>query len=204
MSGIIAKKVGMSRVFIESGEAVPVTYLQVEPNTIVRTKTEEKDGYNAVVLGVEPKKWKTRKGNEHTRYKVQKEWRVESMEGMEPGKEITVDTVPEKSVVTVCGTSKGKGFQGVVKRYKFHGGPKTHGSHHHRRPGSVGMCEYPGRVLKGKRMPGHMGGETVTVKGRPVVVCDNEKGLMAIKGAVPGPNGGFVYITVESSPESES
>jgi len=202
MPGIIAKKVGMSRIFLEDGEAVAVTYLQVQPNSIIRTKTEEKDGYNAVVLGVEPKKWKTRKGNEHIRYRVQKEWRMESLEGLEAGKEFNADAVKEQSVVTVSALSKGKGFQGVVKRHKFHGGPKTHGSHHHRRPGSVGMCEYPGRVLRGKKMPGQMGGETVTIKGRPVVVCDLEKGIIGVKGPIPGPNGGFVYLTVESSPES--
>jgi len=203
MSGIIAKKVGMSRVFLENGEAVPVTYLQVQPNTIVRTKTEEKDGYNAIVLGAVPRKWKTRKGNEHIRYRVQKEWRVESLEGLEAGKELTSDTVKEKSMVSISALSKGKGFQGVVKRYGFRGGPKTHGSHHHRRPGSVGMCEYPGRVLKGKRMPGQMGGGTVTIKGRPVITCDHEKGIIAVKGAIPGPNGGFVYVTVESSQDVE-
>lgn len=203
MSGIIAKKVGMSRIFLENGEAVAVTYLQVQPNSIVRTKTEEKDGYNAVVLGVEPKKWKTRKGNEHTRYRVQKEWRMESLDGLEAGKEFNADVMKEQTVVTVSALSKGKGFQGVVKRHKFHGGPKTHGSHHHRRPGSVGMCEYPGRVLKGKKMPGQMGGGTVTIRGRSVLVCDNEKGIIGVKGPIPGPNGGFVYLTVESSPDSE-
>ena len=148
MTGLIAKKVGMSRVFLESAEAVAVTYLEVEPNTIVRTKTEEKDGYNAVVLGVGAKKWKTRKGNEHTRYSVQKEWQVENLEGVEAGKQISIESIPVESMVTVAGVSKGKGFQGVVKRHKFSCGPKTHGSHHHRRPGSVGMKEWPGRVRK--------------------------------------------------------
>ena len=204
MSGIIAKKVGMSRVFLDSGEAVAVTYLEVQPNTVVRTKTEDKDGYNAVVLGVEPKKWKTRKGNEHTRYRRQKEWRMENLEGVEPGKEFNADIIKEQCKVTICSTSKGKGFQGVVKRHKMHGGPKTHGSHHHRRPGSVGMCEFPGRVLKGNRMPGQMGGDTVTLKSRPVVMCDYKKGIIGVKGPIPGPNGGFVYVTVESTPDSDS
>ncbi|PIR52987.1 50S ribosomal protein L3 [Candidatus Peregrinibacteria bacterium CG10_big_fil_rev_8_21_14_0_10_49_10] len=202
MSGLIAKKIGMTRVFLENGESVAVTYLQVEPNTVVRTKSKEKDGYNAVVLGVGAKKWKTRKGKEHTRYALQKEWRVESLEGLEPGKALALESVPEKSLVTVCATSKGKGFQGVVKRYGFAGGPGGHGSHFHRRPGSVGMRTWPGRVLKGKRMPGHMGGDTITLRSCPVLVCDSEKGILGIKGPVPGPNGGFVYLTVESSPEA--
>ena len=110
MSGIIARKVGMSRVFLENGEAVPVTYLKVPANIVVRTKTKEKDGYDAVVLGIDPKKWKTRKGNEHTRYSLQKEWPVASLEGLAPGTEITVTMVPEAALVSIMGVSKGKGL----------------------------------------------------------------------------------------------
>lgn len=203
MQGLIAKKVGMSRVFLETGEAVPVTYLQVEPNTVVRVKTEEKDGYNAVILGVGAKKWKTRKGKEHTRYSVQKEWKVESLDGIESGKQVAADTLPAQSMLTITGTSKGKGFQGVIKRHNFSRGPETHGSHHHRRPGSIGMKEWPGRVLKGKKMAGRMGGDTVTVKNRAVVVADAAKGLIAVKGPVPGSNGTHVYLTIESTPSSD-
>lgn len=202
MTGIIAKKVGMSRVFQEDGSAVPVTYLQVEPNTVVRTKTEEKDGYNAVVLGVGAKQWKTRKGNEHTKYQMQKEWKVETLEDVEPGKQLAADVIPAESMVTITGTSKGKGFQGVIKRHKFSRGPETHGSHHHRRPGSVGMAEFPGRILKGKKMPGHTGAQTVTLRHRPVLACDVEKGVIAVKGPIPGPNGSRVCITVESTPNA--
>jgi len=202
--GLIAKKVGMSRLFLENGEAVPVTYLQVEPNIVVRTKTEERDGYNAVVLGIGAKKWKTRKGNEHTRYELQKEWKVDSLEGLDPGKEVTAADIPVESLVTISGVSKGKGFQGVIKRHGFHGGPATHGSHSHRRPGSVGMCAFPGRVMKGKKMPGQMGNQTVTLKRRPVVFCDPEKGILCIKGPVPGPNGAHLYVTIEPSSSKES
>jgi large subunit ribosomal protein L3 len=198
MTGLIAKKIGMSRVFQEDGSSVPVTYVQVEPNTIVRTKSAEKDGYNAVVLGVGAKKWKTRKGNEHTKYALQKEWKVEALDGMEAGKEFKAEIIPAESLVTVTGTSKGKGFQGVVKRHKFSRGPETHGSHHHRRPGSIGMKEWPGRVLKGKKMPGRMGNDTVTLQHRPVIACDVENGVLAIKGPIPGPNGSRVFITVEN------
>ena len=202
-NGLIAKKVGMSRVFLENGEAVPVTYLQVEPNTVVRTKSEDKDGYNAVVLGVGPKKWKTRKGNEHTRYSKQKEWKVESLDGLEAGKQLTVENVPTESKVTITGISKGRGFQGVIKRHGFSRGPETHGSHHHRRPGSVGMAEFPGRVMKGKKLPGRMGNDTVTIKNRSVLVSDIKKGIIAVKGPIPGPNGADVFLTVESSPSAE-
>ena len=202
MNGLIAKKIGMSRVFQEDGSAVAVTYLQVEPNTVVRTKSEDKDGYNAVVLGVGAKKWKTRKGNEHTKYRSQKEWKVESLEGIEAGKEFTASDIPAESVVTITGVSKGKGFQGVIKRHKFSRGPETHGSHHHRRPGSVGMKEWPGRILKGKKMPGRMGTDTITLKNRAVLSCDTEKGVLAVKGPIPGPNGGTVFVTVESVPEA--
>ncbi len=193
----------MSRVFLETGEAVPVTYLEIEPNIVVRTKTEEKDGYNAVVLGIGPKKWKTRKGKEHTKFKVQKEWQVESLEGLDPGTELTAKSIPAESMVTVSGTSKGKGFQGVIKRHGFHGGPKTHGSHSHRRGGSIGMCAFPGRVLKGQKMPGRMGNEKVTLNKRPVLASDSEKGVICVKGPVPGPTGSTVFVTVESSPESK-
>ena len=189
----------MSRVFLENGDAVPVTYLEVQPNTVIRTKTEEKDGYNAVVLGVKPKKWKTRKGKEHTRYADQKEWKVETLEGLEAGKQLDIEKFAKESTVSVTGTSKGKGFQGVIKRHKFSRGPTTHGSHHHRRTGSIGMCEFPGRVMKGKKMPGRMGGDQVTIKGRQIMECDAEKGVIAVKGPIPGTNGGNVYITLETT-----
>lgn len=200
VSGLIARKVGMSRVFLESGEAVPVTYLRVPPNTVIRTKTKEKDGYDAVILGIDPKNWKSRKGKENVRYAIQKEWAVETLEGLAPGAQISVDIVPAESQVTIVGVSKGKGFQGVVKRHGFTRGPMSHGSHHHREPGSVGMREEPGRVIKGKRMPGHMGNDRCTLKHRPVMVCDAKAGVFAVKGPIPGPSGAAVYVTIESAP----
>jgi large subunit ribosomal protein L3 len=201
MAGLIARKLGMSRVFLD-GAATPVTYLRVEPNTVVRMKSKEKDGYNAVVLGVGPKIVKTRKGKEHRRFSVMKEWRIESIDGMAAGSLVTVETIPEKSLVTVTGVSKGKGFQGVVKRHKFAGGPGSHGSHFKREPGSVGMREIPGRIHKGKRMAGRMGGDTVTVHGRSVMICDKENGVIAVKGPIPGPNGSPVYLTIETLPSA--
>ena len=203
-NGRICKKLGMSRVFTESGEAVPVTYLQVEPNTVVRRKTEDKDGYNAVVLGVKPKMWRSRKGKEHTKYKELKEWRVESLDGLELGKQLQCEDFAPELQVEISGTSKGKGFQGVIKRYNFSRGPETHGSHHHRKPGSIGMCEFPGRVMKGKKMPGRMGNDTVTLKKRIIMDCDNEKGIIAVRGPVPGPNGSHLYVTLSSNTSTAS
>lgn len=199
MIGVIAKKVGMSRAFLATGEAVPVTYLQIEPNVVVRTKSKDKDGYDAVVLGIGAKPWKTRKGKEHTRYSLQKEFRVESLDGFEAGKQLTAEVLPAESMVTVEGVTKGKGFQGVVRRHNFRGGPRTHGSHFKREPGSIGMRNKPGRVFKGHKMAGHMGFEKMTFKHRAVVVNDAEKNIIAIKGPVPGPTGTHVFLTLEES-----
>lgn len=203
MIGVIAKKVGMSRVFRPSGEAVAVTYLEVQPNTVVRTKTKEKDGYDAVVLGVGATEWKTGNGKQLTRYKVQKEWQVESLDGFEPGKTVTVEVLPIDAKVSVQGISKGKGFQGVMKRFHFGGGPRTHGSHFKREPGSIGMRTDPGRIFRGRKMSGHMGLEQVTVKNRAVVVNDAQKNLVGISGPVPGPNGATVFLTLESAPDAK-
>lgn len=201
--GLIARKVGMSRQFLPSGESVAVTYLQVEPNVVVRTKTAEKDGYNAVVLGVGPKEWKTRKGRNLTRYRLQKEWPVESLGGFEPGKTLTAETIAKDSVVTIVGISKGKGFQGVVRRHHFAGGPASHGSHMKREPGSVGGRADPGRIFRGHRMAGHMGLDQITLHHRAVLLSDVQKGILAVKGPVPGPNGSAVYLTLESAPQPQ-
>lgn len=203
MIGVIAKKLGMSRVFRETGEAVAVTYLEVSPNTVVRTKTKEKDGYDAVVLGVHPSEWKTGNGKNLKRYKVQKEWQVESLDGFEPGKTVTVDVLPIDAKVSVQGISKGKGFQGVMKRFHFGGGPGSHGSHFKREPGSIGMRTDPGKIFRGRSMAGHMGLEQITVKNRAVVVSDAKKNLVGISGPVPGPNGATVFLTLESAPDAK-
>ena len=204
MSGLIAKKVGMSRAFLPTGEAVAVTYLEIEPNVIVRTKTKEKDGYNAVVLGVGAKPWKSRKGKENVRYAAQKEWKVDSLDGMEAGKKLSAEMFTTDTLVAIQSVSKGKGFQGVIKRWHFGGGPGSHGSHFKREPGSVGMRTQPGRILPGHHMAGHMGNEQVTLHRRPVINVDLEKGILAVKGPVPGPNGARVYVTMEPSSPSKS
>ncbi len=202
MVGRICKKIGMSRIFRETGEAVPVTYLKVEPNVVVRTKTAEKDGYNAIILGVGPKRRMSKDGKEVVKYREQKEWQVETLEEFAPGKELVMDGLAVESLVTIVGVSKGKGFQGVQKRHKFAGGPASHGSHFHRKPGSIGMRELPGRVHAGKRMAGRMGGGSITLKHRPVVAVDSEHHVIAVKGPIPGPTGAVVFLTVESPSSS--
>lgn len=196
--GLIARKVGMSRVFLPSGEAMPVTYLRIEPNVVVRTKRADRDGYNAVVLGIAPRTWKTATGETRTRYRIQREWRVASLEGLEPGTSITAEIVPKDGTVTIIGVSKGKGFQGVVRRHHFAGGPASHGSHMKREPGSIGMRTWPGRIFRGHRMAGHMGLKSVTVKRRPVLATEPKEGIIGVKGPVPGANGSHVFLTMDS------
>lgn len=199
MIGVIAKKVGMSRAFLPTGEAVAVTYLEIQPNIVVRTKTKGKDGYDAVVLGIGAKDWTSRKGKKNTRYSLEKEFKVESLDGFEEGKAISADILPTDSMVTVEGVSKGKGFQGVMRRHNFHGGPKSHGSHFKREPGSIGMRTDPGRIFRGHKMAGHMGLDKLTLKHRSVVVNDTAKNMIAVKGPVPGPTGAHVILTLESA-----
>ncbi len=196
--GLIAQKVGMSRVFLPTGEAVPVTYLKVSENKVVRTKTVEKDGYNAVVLGVGQYTVKTRKGKEHGKFNQEKEVKVDSLDGITVGSTLTASVIPAESTVTVMGISKGKGFQGVMKRHNFSGGPASHGSHFKREPGAVGMRTWPGRIHKGKRMAGRMGNDRITLKGRPVVSLDEKEGIVAVKGPIPGANGAYVLLSLES------
>ncbi len=190
MPGIIGKKLGMSQVIQDDGRVIPVTYVQCNPNEVVYVKTEEKDGYPAIVLGFDEYK----NPSKNKKYKSIKEFRVESTDEYKKGQKITLDTLKEIEAVTVCSISKGKGFQGVIKRHNFSRGPETHGSNHHREPGSIGMCAKPGRVIKGKKMPGQMGNVQVTLKNRSVVSLVPEKNLVAIRGSIPGSNNGYVYL----------
>lgn len=196
--GVIARKIGMSRVFLPTGESIAVTYLKVEDNTVVRTKTKERDGYSAIVLGIGEHIMRTRKAREIKKYSSQKEFTLESLDGHPVGHKVTAEALPVDSLVTVVGVSKGKGFQGAMKLHHFSGGPASHGSHFKREPGSVGMRTWPGRIHAGKRMAAHMGSETITIKNRPVMVCDTQKKIIGIKGAVPGANGSIVFVTLET------
>ncbi len=203
MKGLIGKKIGMTQIFDENGLAVPVTLIEAGPCYVTQIRNPEKDGYNAVQLGFEEVKPKRLTGgqlghlknNELPPLRFLREFRVKAPQVNE-GDKLTVDDVfAVGEQVDVVGTSKGKGFQGVVKRYGFRGGPKTHGqSDRQRAPGSVGAGTTPGRVFKGKRMPGHMGSERVTIHNLRVEYVDADRNLLGVRGAIPGPKGGVVMI----------
>ena len=190
MLGILGKKLGMTRVIQDDGRVIPITVVQCEPNEVTQVKTTEKDGYPAVVLGFSAlkKPKKTRK------FKFQKEVRLDDGQEFKKGDSVSLKDFNEIKNVFVVGTSKGKGFQGVIKRHNFSRGPETHGSHHHREPGSVGSCAKPGRVAKGKKLPGHMGTKKVTLKGVEIVYLDPKNNLIGLKGPLPGPNKGLIFI----------
>ncbi len=189
MTGLIGKKLGMTRVIQDDGRVIPMTVIQCEPNVIAQIKTVEKDGYPAIVLGFSQLK----KPTKTKKFYVLKEFRLKGDEQVKMGDVITVEMFKEGDIISVTGTSKGKGFQGVVKRWHMAGGPASHGSHFHREPGSVGARAKPGKILRGKHLPGHMGDETTTVR-TSVVYLDAKNNLVGIKGAVPGGNKGVVAL----------
>jgi large subunit ribosomal protein L3 len=190
MLGILGKKIGMTRILQDDGRVIPITLVQCEPNTVAQVKTKEKDGYPAIVLGfcALKKPMKTRK------FQFMKEVKTAEDATYNKGDQVTVENFKDTKTVEVMSVSKGKGFQGVVKRYHFRGGPETHGSHAHREPGSIGCRAKPGRVVKGKKLPGHMGGAQVTLKRIPVEYIDAEKNLIGLKGPVPGANKSLIFI----------
>lgn len=202
--GLVGRKSGMTRVFTEDGASVPVTVIEVTPNRVTRLKTEESDGYTAVqVTAGDVKQNRVSKpvAGQFARASVPAgrglwEFRVDELpEELEVGGEITVEQFEEGQKVDVRGVSKGKGYAGAIKRWNFRGQDNTHGnSISHRAPGSIGQCQTPGRVFKGKKMSGHLGNVKVTTQNLEVVRVDNERNLLLIKGAVPGPAGGDVYI----------
>ncbi|KAA8821350.1 50S ribosomal protein L3 [Bifidobacterium vespertilionis] len=200
---MLGKKLGMSQVWDENGFFVPVTLVEVSTNVVTAVKSEETDGYKAVQIGygqIDPRKVTkplaghfAKAGVTPRRHLV--EVRTEDAETYEPGQEITAEVFPEGSEVDVTGTTKGKGFAGTIKRWGFKSYRRSHGSHkNERRPGSVGACATPGRILKGKRMAGRMGHVTATVQNLTVVSTDVENGVLALKGAVPGPKGSIVLV----------
>lgn len=195
MPGILGRKLGMTRIFEEDGKVIPVTLIRCTPNTAVRLKTKEKDQYEAIVLGFEPlkKTTKTKKFRATKEFRLNKgTWpKTEDIKLTEP---VTVESFKEVKEVTVTGISKGKGFQGTIKRFHFSAGPRSHGSHFHREPGSIGPRARMGKLHKGKKLAGHMGGDTVTLKHVPLISIDVEKNLLAVKGQVPGAKGGLVMI----------
>jgi large subunit ribosomal protein L3 len=206
---IIGKKIGMTQIFDEKGLVIPVTVIEAGPITVVQKKTVETDGYDAIKVGylqVQEKKLSKPKLGQFTKFKLApmkylKEFRFEDVSAYEVGQEIKAeDMFQSGDKIDVTGISKGKGFAGVIKRFGQSRGPETHGSMYHRRTGSLGSGTNPGRVIRGKRMPGHMGMDKVTVQNLEVVRVDAERNLILIKGAVPGPKGGLLVIknTVKS------
>lgn len=202
INAIYGKKIGMTQLFDEDGKVIPVTVIEAAPNKVCQVKTTATDGYEAVQLGFGTiKEQKVNKpmaghfakqGVEPVRYL--REVRVADGAEHTVGEEVTVANFAEVEKVDVTGTSKGKGFAGVMRRYGFGGGPGGHGAHFHRAPGSVGQCAYPSRVFKGVRLPGHMGCDTVTTKNLEVVRVDEDMNLIMLKGAVPGGKNGVVRI----------
>lgn len=200
---ILGKKVGMTQVFNGDGLSIPVTVVEAGPCTVVQKKTMDNDGYSSVKVGfkevAEKRLSKPDKGQfakaKISPLKYLKEFRPEDADKFEVGNVIKVDEMFQAGdKIDVSGVSKGKGFQGTIKRYGQSGGPETHGSMYHRRVGSMGSNTTPARVLKGKKLPGHMGVDSITVQNLEVVRVDSERNLLLVKGAVPGPKGGLLVI----------
>ena len=199
---IIGRKVGMTQIFGEKGEVIPVTVIEAGPCTVVQVKTAETDGYDAIKLGfgeIKDKKLTKPAKGQFTKLKLQpkkflREFRVDDVAEYEVGKELKADIFAKGDMVDVQGTSKGKGFQGVIHRHGQHRGPMGHGSMYHRRPGSMGPTSTPGRVFKGKKLPGHMGQVTVTIQNLEVVRVDLDKNVILVKGSVPGAKGSILKI----------
>lgn len=201
MKGILGKKLGMTQIFTEAGNVVPVTVVEAGPVVVTQIKTTEKEGYDAVQVGFQDAKEKSlnkpQKGHlaaANVLKKHLKEFRMDSVEEFTVGQEIKADIFAAGEIIDVTGTSKGKGFQGPIKRHGQSRGPESHGSRYHRRPGSMGACSFPGRVFKNKKLAGHMGSVTVTVQNLEVVRVDAEKNLILVKGAIPGAKGSVVTI----------
>lgn len=197
MRGIIGNKIGMTQLFMENGECLAATAIEAGPCVVTHIKTQVKDGYDAVQLGFGTSKrlTKAEKGHLHGLGEFPYLHEFRTTDAASVGDSIDVGMLAPGDVIKVTGTSKGRGFAGGVKRHHFKGGPKTHGqSDRHRAPGSVGAGTSPGRVLKGKRMAGHMGNEKVTVRNLTVVRVDTERNLLLVKGAVPGANGGVLIV----------
>ena len=201
--GLIGRKVGMTQVFQDDGTMVAVSVLAIEPNTVTRLRTTERDGYTAVQLGTEPAKKLTKPEAGQLRelpkaaqtLATVREFRVESVDDYEVGQTVSIeDLFSAGDQVDVSGVSKGKGFAGHIKRHNFRRGPKTHGSDHHREPGSIGPGTTPGRVYKGVRMAGHMGDDGVTIKKVRVVRTDPERNLLLVKGSLPGARGSLILV----------
>ena len=200
--GIIGRKIGMTQIFDEKGNVIPVTVIEAGPCVVAQVKTVETDGYNAVQLGfgdVKDKHINKPEAGHFAKAKLAnkkhlREFRLDSIEGIKVGDEVKADVFEAGEKIDVQGTSKGKGFQGVIKRHGQHRGPMGHGSMYHRRPGSMGSTSTPGRVFKGKKLPGHMGSKTSTILNLNVVKVDADKNVILVKGSIPGAKKSIVRV----------
>ena len=202
MKGIIGKKIGMTQIFDEKGNVIPVTVIETAGNVVTQVKTVETDGYNSIQLGYGEVKAKhinkpleghfKKAGVENKKHL--REFRMEDVQNYKVGDEVKAEIFTAGEKVDIQGTSKGKGFQGVIRRHGQHRGPMTHGSMYHRRPGSMGQRSTPGRVFKGKKLPGHMGRITVTIQNLEVVKVDTDKNVLLVKGSVPGAKGAILKV----------
>ena len=199
---LLGKKLGMTQIFDKDGKVIPVTVIEAGPCVVAQVKTVETDGYNAIQLGFgdvkESKINKPEKGHfaksKLTPKKHLREFRLDSVENINVGDELKADTFTAGDQLDIQGTSKGKGFQGVIKRHGQSRGPMGHGSMYHRRPGSMGPTSTPGRVFKGKKLPGHMGSQTITIQNLEVVRVDLDKNVILVKGSVPGAKGAILKL----------
>jgi large subunit ribosomal protein L3 len=203
IQGIIGKKVGMTQVYAEDGQAIPATVIEAGPCVVVQRKSKEKDGYSAVQMGLVERRavkrvTKPMKGHFGKAglppCRVLREFPVEAASEVKVGDKVSVELFAAGDEISVTGISKGKGFQGVVKRHHFRGGAATHGSMFHRAPGSIGASAFPSRVLKGMRAAGHMGSERVTVRNVKVVRVDSGNNILVVRGSIPGAGGSYVVI----------
>ena len=202
MSALLGKKIGMTNVFSSDGKLVPVTVVQVGPCVVTQIKTEDSDGYSALQLGFDEKKVEklTKPIAGHLKkttdkgFRVLREFRTDDVENVEAGATLSVDVFTIGDKVNISGISKGRGFQGTIKRHNFHRGPETHGSRNHRAPGSIGNSAWPGKVFKGKKLPGHMGCDRTTVKNLTIVDIKPEDNLLLVKGPLPGFKTGIVEV----------
>lgn len=202
MNALIGKKIGMTNVFTSDGQLVPVTVVQAGPCIVTQVKTDKTDGYNALQLGFDEKKVEKLnkpmaghlKKSGDKAFRVLREFKIDDLEDINPGATVSIDLFAVGDKVNISGISKGRGFQGTIKRHGFSRGPETHGSRNHRKPGSIGNSAWPGRVFKGKKMPVHMGSEKKTVKNLTIVDIKHEDNLLLIKGAVPGFKTGILEV----------
>ncbi|HEY8450373.1 MAG TPA: 50S ribosomal protein L3 [Bacillota bacterium] len=204
--GLIGRKLGMAQIFDESGVLVPVTVIEAGPCVVVQRRTKDRDGYEAIQLGFGEQKASRlnrpslghfqKRGLKPRR--LLREVRVANVDAYEVGQELKVDLFQVDEYVDVTGISRGKGFQGAIRRHGFHRGPMSHGSKYHRGPGSLGASTFPARVFKGRKLPGRMGGRRVTARGLRVVKVDPDRNLLFVKGAVPGARGAYVLVRATS------